>query len=274
MSPDTTTVHRELGIEGMDIVHATYRKVTFPRHYHEMIAIAVMVEGNQRVTYQGHSEPVQAGSLIAFNPGDVHANSLLESDGWTCFSLYMSPTALAHLLNDDGVERHQAPIFRTPVIEDHSVFQSFMHLHHAVTAPSLRLAKESLLFTAVERLANRYTGFSRPRSQPDLGPRTISHIRDYLDAHYVENVSLSEIAQVANMRPSSLNRAFRRQLGLPPHAYLINRRVARACSLLDQGQSLVDVALSTGFYDQSHLNRHFRRIMGLTPAQYQRQPSA
>ena len=269
MSHETSKVRRIFNIGGMEIVHATYHNVIFPRHYHDRASLAVMMRGAQRLTYGGTSEPVQAGSLIAFNPGEVHANTILESDGWTCFSLYMSQHTLTHLLAGDEARHDRPPVFRTPVIQDRGVFQALLQFHHAVSTTSLQLEIDTLLLTALEPIVERYTETTKPVSRSSQAPHAIMRVRDYLNTHYAQSISLAEVAQVAGMRPSSVNRAFRRHTGLPPHEYLINRRVAQACSRLDQGQTLVDVALSTGFYDQSHFSRHFRRIMGMTPAQYQ-----
>jgi len=67
-----------------------------------------------------------------------------------------------------------------------------------------------------------------------------------------------------------LCRAFRDEIGLPPHAYLVHLRIARALDLLRARLPASRVAAEVGIYDQSQLNRHFKRIVGLTPGQYAR----
>jgi AraC-like DNA-binding protein len=62
-------------------------------------------------------------------------------------------------------------------------------------------------------------------------------------------------------------RAFRQSFGMPPHSYLLRRRIERADRLLEQTElSLSEIALSTGFSDQSHFAKHFRRLTGMTPS--------
>jgi transcriptional regulator GlxA family with amidase domain len=61
---------------------------------------------------------------------------------------------------------------------------------------------------------------------------------------------------------------FHREVGLPPHAYQIQVRVARARALIATGVPLAEVASMTGFADQSHLTRLFKRIVGVPPGQY------
>ena len=63
-------------------------------------------------------------------------------------------------------------------------------------------------------------------------------------------------------------REFKKQTGLPPHAWLVQIRLRKAQHLLKQGQSIVLTAHQMGFSDQSHFNRHFKKALGVTPAQY------
>jgi AraC-like DNA-binding protein len=94
-------------------------------------------------------------------------------------------------------------------------------------------------------------------------------VREYLEAQYTENISLDAIARIANLSPFYLIRTFRKCTGLPPHEYLTQIRIARAKTLLAQGNAISQVADNTGFADQSHLTRYFKRIVGVTPGQYQ-----
>jgi AraC-like DNA-binding protein len=68
--------------------------------------------------------------------------------------------------------------------------------------------------------------------------------------------------------PTHLVRAFSGAYGIPPHQYLMSRRVERARRLLLEGRAPGEVAVETGFYDQSHLNRHFKRLVGVAPGRY------
>ena len=70
-----------------------------------------------------------------------------------------------------------------------------------------------------------------------------------------------------------LTRAFKSAFGLPPHAYLVQLRLARARHWLAKGEQPADVAIALGFADQSHLGRWFVRAYGLTPAAYRKRCS-
>ena len=77
--------------------------------------------------------------------------------------------------------------------------------------------------------------------------------------------TLADLAGAVGASPTHVVRAFTRRFGLPPHAYVVARRVDAARRLLLAGRSPADVAATVGFHDQPHLTRHFRRHVGTTP---------
>ena len=100
--------------------------------------------------------------------------------------------------------------------------------------------------------------------------RASRRAREYVDAHLADDVSVATLAALAGLSPGYFARSFRRATGLPPHAWLVQRRVERAKALINAGGSLADVALAVGFVDQRHLNLHFRRVTGVTAGRYAR----
>jgi AraC-like DNA-binding protein len=95
--------------------------------------------------------------------------------------------------------------------------------------------------------------------------------RDYILASLQHNVSIDDIAKVANMSKYHFIRQFRQQFGITPHQYVLSCRVNLARRIIESGKSLNQAAFEAGFADDSHLNRHFKRIYGLTPKRFQRQ---
>jgi transcriptional regulator GlxA family with amidase domain len=83
-----------------------------------------------------------------------------------------------------------------------------------------------------------------------------------------ENVSLDELARQARLSRFSLIRAFRRHVGMPPHAYQLRVRIHRCRSLLVAGLPLAQIASLGGFADQSHFTKTFKKVLGVTPGRY------
>ncbi len=110
-----------------------------------------------------------------------------------------------------------------------------------------------------------------PGPEPSPPARSVDVIRDYLEAHLADRVTLADLARATGLTDYAVLRGFRRATGIPPHRYLTQLRVRRAGELLSAGHSPVMVARAVGFADQSHLTRHFRRLVGVTPGTYTRQ---
>jgi AraC-like DNA-binding protein len=146
----------------------------------------------------------------------------------------------------------------------------FLGLHRALEDGGTVLRREAVLLDLLLEIAGP------PALRLNGGPPSvrenaaIRRAREFLDGDGGERVSLRALAALAGMSPFHFHRLFRRQTGLPPHEYLIRRRLLRARALLRRGEPASGVAAETGFADQSHLTRHFKRLLGLAPAAYAR----
>jgi AraC-like DNA-binding protein len=132
---------------------------------------------------------------------------------------------------------------------------------------------DHVTFAVAVHTAQTYGGMA-PIAKPTQGglaPWQERRALELLSANLDGHVTLKEIAQQCGLSVSHFSRAFRQTTGLPPHGWLINRRVEVAKSLLRNKQlSLFDVALSSGFVDQSHFTRVFTRAVGLSPGAWRR----
>ncbi|MQA92119.1 MAG: helix-turn-helix domain-containing protein [Gemmatimonas sp.] len=108
-------------------------------------------------------------------------------------------------------------------------------------------------------------------SDEDRGSPVLRKVRDQVRIGFARGLPLDELSLRTGMCKYALVRAFKREFGLPPHAYQTHLRVNRARALIRQGVPIAHAALQAGFSDQSHLNRHFKRRLGFTPGQYARQ---
>ena len=93
---------------------------------------------------------------------------------------------------------------------------------------------------------------------------------EYIEGHLDTGPSLEQMATVARLSPYHFARQFKAATGLPPHQFVIARRVERAKQFLqgDGDLSLAQVAARAGFADQSQFSHHFRRLVGITPRQF------
>ncbi|MPN44151.1 hypothetical protein SDC9_191712 [bioreactor metagenome] len=108
-----------------------------------------------------------------------------------------------------------------------------------------------------------------------LAAQVRRRVLEYIDAHLArsEALTLSQLAQVANLSEFHFARMFRQSMGCTPHGWIALKRLARARDLLGQPRgapALEMVAAECGYSSASHLARSFRVEMGVTPTQYAR----
>ncbi len=102
--------------------------------------------------------------------------------------------------------------------------------------------------------------------------RELAPVVRHLEEHHADAVSMAEMATLAGLSPTHFNRRFRRLFGMSPTRFLHALRIERARMLLVQSdRSVGEIAVETGYHDQSHFTRHFRRITGLAPGRFRAQ---
>lgn len=92
---------------------------------------------------------------------------------------------------------------------------------------------------------------------------------DFIEAHLDAPLSLGQLAGLCSLSEYHFARMFRQSFGLPPHQFVLARRLARARSLLRESAAPVgDIALACGFASASHFTQRFRLALGATPGEY------
>lgn len=99
-----------------------------------------------------------------------------------------------------------------------------------------------------------------------LAPRALKKVREHIEAHFARKIDQSQLAGIAGLSTSYFSRAFKQTLGMPPHRYVLMRRLGAAAELIRKtSKPLAEVAIEVGFSDQSHFTRTFTRLTGETP---------
>ncbi|MDQ1078114.1 helix-turn-helix domain-containing protein [Pseudoroseomonas cervicalis] len=113
---------------------------------------------------------------------------------------------------------------------------------------------------------------AEPTSSPGgLAPWQVARITRHIDGHLAEPLSVAGLAALLGLSAGYFSRAFRASTAMPPHAYILARRLARArAMMLATPRGLSQIALDCGFCDQPHLTRRFRRAHGMSPAAWRR----
>lgn len=215
------------------------------------------IHGNQRTRWSSRA------GMIELYP----VNAPIDQMSWQGAEMHATVLGVGNALS-------QLEMPRTGLIDSHAFDLARRLQYQAEHGVPLGVAYiEALTLTLTAYLRARYAGESIPR-EADIGPLSrlqCEELQAYIDAHIQENISLEHLAMVVGYSVSHLRRVFQKSFGMPPHRYIIERRVEQAKALVpDQNFSMADVALLSGFSSQAHMNMLFKRLTGVTPGAFRR----
>jgi AraC-like DNA-binding protein len=238
---------------------ASFTTHAYPPHVHDVWTLFLVDEG--AVAYElGHHERSAEPTMVSvLPPGVAHDGRPATPDGYRKRVVYLEPDVLGDDLVGRAVDR--------PWIADADLRADVSRLHDALGCADDALEAETRLAFVARRLRSALGGAENDGA--DVADRRVAgRLRDYLDAHAFESVTLADAAGAIGVGATHAAHAFVEAFGITPHAWVLGRRVEAARDRILAGQPLADVAAEVGFYDQAHLTRRFRRFLDTTPGRF------
>lgn len=247
------------GVPGVaEVFHAHFTDHAYPPHTHDAWTVLIVDDGAVRFDLDLHHHGIGTPSVSVLPPHVPHDGRSATDGGFRKRVLYVDTSVLGAELAGAAVDQ--------PTLTDPALRHRLHQLHLVLAQPGEELEAESRLALVRERLRFHLRQRAEERQAPV--PRLAGDLRDLLDEHTVDGLTLRTAAQALHAHPTHLVRSFTRAFGLPPHLYLTGRRVDLARKLLLAGQRPAEVAAAAGFHDQAHLSRHFKRHLGVTPGRF------
>ena len=239
-----------------DLQHAHARKL--PAHSHELPFFALLLDGDYRENYR--RQQLQFGPLtIAFRPAGIPHQDEIGPRGVWFFEIEILEEWRTRLEECSGTleQPYEDCSGGTLVWLGVKLFRETRGL-----APD-DLCGESLLAEMLGTVA------CLPRESAKGSPSWLTRVLDKLEAEFCERITLDDLSKEAGVHPVHLSRVFRRQMREGVGEWVHRLRVQEACQRMFQEEmSLADIALATGFADQSHFTRAFRRVTGMSPGAF------
>ena len=254
---------------GIETIRAHFEGHAYDPHFHDSYLLGFTERGVQQFHCRRVLHNSTPGQAFLLEPGEVHDGNAPMPGGFTYSTLYVPPQWLEREMGNLFEEAPDdcLPSFAQTLLQEPDLLGRIADAFHALYTADLRIVRQTALDRLLESLSGTLGWRQKALSRPDI-PLVAVRARDYLHAHYQQNIGLDDIAAVAGVDRFRLSRAFKAAFGIAPYAYLVQLRLARARQLLRLGRAPVDVAADLGFADQSHLGRWFRRAYGFTPAAY------
>jgi len=251
--------------EGLDCLTATFRTHCYVPHTHDTYVIGSIVAGCETWTVRGVRGYASLGDFVFINPGEVH-DGAPHGGGYTYRMSYPAVAMMQRIAGEIvGRPTTGTPFFPTTVVHDPQGTALFVAAHQAMEQGE-ELAGEELFYRAYARCLTRHAGLApRPAGREAAA---VQRLKTIMIERHAEDLSLATLAAEAGLPRHHLIRAFRRETGLTPHAFLVDRRIIAAQERLRRGESPAEAAAATGFSDQAHLTRAFKARLGVTPGAY------
>ncbi|MEO3810862.1 AraC family transcriptional regulator [Sphaerisporangium sp. B11E5] len=249
-------------------MHAHFERHVYHRHSHETYSFGFTEEGVQTFTCRGARHRSAAGMVMVFNPDDPHDGHAADDVGFTYRMVHVGPELVADVLAEAG--GGGLPLFTEPVVRDVELARALRGLHEALVGGASALRRDELFDGVVAQVVRRGGGgdvYGDARGVEIEAGRVVREVLHYSDDL---GITAGELAAAAGRSRFAVYRSFRAAYGMAPSDYQRQLRLRTARRLLDEGRPLAEIAVMTGFTDQSHLTRWFTRYFGVTPGAYRR----
>lgn len=264
LAADSVAFGRAPALGGLDMIRARFDSRSSPRHMHDELEIGIIESGRRLVQWRGREFIVDAGSILVFAPGEVHAGFPIGPVPTIYRSVLLPESIIAS--SDLGSRARRTLQCGDPVSRDAAAFKRMREAMVSLESGRTDGPTEREFMSTVRDVLTQLA--DRSPCLPVDGHPAVDVARTYIHEHYREPIRLALLASMSGVSALYLIRLFRRVTGLTPAAYLVQVRVLEALRQIREDVGLSEVACSTGFADQSHLTRFFKRLVGVPPGAY------
>ncbi len=221
-------------------------------HHHDYHQLVLPVEGRLAMQIGEQAGDVSNAELALISAGKDHQFAGSEKN---CFVVADVPPSLAP-------ELEKLPAF---IKLDRALAQYVSFLHQQLSRPDSAASSErQMLLLLIELLKERFG----QRLRID---RRIELLREFIDNHFQQALSQARLAAIVNLSPRQMNEVFRRELGMTPQQYLVEKRMQHAWQLLADGELQVQqIAELSGYASLASFSDRFRRHFGVSPRHFRR----
>lgn len=251
---------REKRVGDLVLADVTYAaNLRLPRHVHERPYVCLIRSGTYSERF-GRRSRACGPAMVVYHPAGEHHCQEMHDSNVESFNVEIGPT-WQQRMNEIGMAADQPVQFQGGKPQEIAV-RILDELRHEESDSAASI--ENLFWELLGEIRTSTTP-----SPPGTAPGWLEAVRESVDANLQQTVSLGGIAEEFDVHPVHLAATFRRHFGCSLGEYLRRRRVEMARDLLRNRElPLTQIAIETGFADQSHLTRTFKRLTGMTPGRY------
>ena len=260
-------------VNGLSLLEAEFVNHRYERHFHDEMVLAITESGTARIYCWGRWFIARRGDIFVSNPNDPQA-AVTFGATWKYRAFYLTRHGLEQLA--PVLDLKSFPRLDYGVFQSEALAKELLHVHAKIFKPRTEHAVRKKFIKLLQAIVQARQSGILPKNEKESSrfPTPLQRVSfdtalNYLFQNRTEQCDLESLSMHLGLSRFQVVRLFNQQVGMPPHAFLVQLRLARACWLLRSGSSIASAAVDSGFFDQSALTRHFRRSLGVTPRQYQ-----
>jgi AraC-like DNA-binding protein len=233
--------------------------------------IQVAFSGYAKIRYGKMQQVVKITqpTVLLQNPGEIWSFEALDDTPLSVKNFDIPPAAFADFLDRTVPFRFTNLVLNNAAVNHHLV-NLMLQAFASFETPTSRLEKDDLLTQLLDEAFRHCTDIRPEEALMGAEHQAVRVVKELLHASPELNVSLAELAALTQLNKHYLLAVFKREVGMSPHAYQTNLRLHKAQVLLGNGLPVAQVALDTGFSDQSHLTNVFKKYRFVTPGQFRK----
>lgn len=256
---------------------ADFTRATFPSnlHFHEYYELVIFVEGDVRYICESSACLPRYGDVILIPPGKLHMSMInADSTRYVRYVFYFYPDAFdafggQTLLEISQMDQEDQFFFSLNAKRMDELLALLNQLDAALLSPTPKEQTLALAYTLqIFYLLNKPSSVLSA-SDPYL-PQSVIEVQHFLDAHFTEISSVTDVATHFFYSREYVSRLFKRYLNTTVAEYVLNRRVSYCQKLMATDMPLIDICFRAGFGSVSAFIRAFQRITGLSPSKYRK----
>jgi AraC-like DNA-binding protein/mannose-6-phosphate isomerase-like protein (cupin superfamily) len=237
--------------EGTDVHH------TFEDHFHNSYNIGIIRNGCAILKSGPDEKKISKGSIYFINPRVIHNLKNIGEKPVSYSVISIEETEFRQIFKSMEL------MFKNAIENDP------LKSNHILQGIRKILDDKTLSFEKQEILADILSGFCfRKKEAGKIKKEYLEKALSYLNKNYKDEINLDDLCQIANVSLFHFIRQFRKYIGLSPVEYIIQLRIKEAQSLLQNKMKISEIALETGFFDQSHFTKYFKKHTGISPREY------
>ncbi|MGN0168950.1 MAG: helix-turn-helix domain-containing protein [Acetatifactor sp.] len=250
-------------------------------HYHNFYEIIYVLEGEYSSLLENRTYHMKKGDFLLIDQNVMHKYHYVEKkhDSSKRIILWVTPQMLAELSEGEMdlascFHGNESCAFHFPIYYEEMLQGYLMKLAMTEMQESRDMAAKrvmdrgclTMFFVYLNVLCAKKEYFfaqEEPVSHP-----LVEQTAAYIDSHLTEKITVDILAEQAHMSKYYFLRKFKELTGVTVHAFLINKRLIKACEALRRGASVTESYQMTGFTDYSSFLRNFREVFGVSPGHY------